>query len=89
MAGSSPTRRPAHAADLRLHAWKISYQNEAYDGEHEAVIDPDTFDRAQKLLQKNYRREQAVVHDSLSLTCSCRWDEWHLDFRKPLVQSDI
>ncbi len=45
------------------YAGKIRYENEVYDGEHEAIVEPETFDRVQKLLQKNYRTGGANVRN--------------------------
>ncbi len=44
-----------------LYAGKVKYQNELYDGQHEAVISLETFQKAQAILENN-RREIHIPH---------------------------
>jgi len=39
----------------RLYIGKVTYKDEVYDGEHQAIVDEEIFDRAQRLLKRNGR----------------------------------
>lgn len=39
----------------RLYAGQVAFRGEVYAGEHEAIVDPETFERAQALLGRNGR----------------------------------
>jgi site-specific DNA recombinase len=51
--------KPFQKASLRrlltnpIHIGKIAYQRESYDGEHEGIVDPEIWDRTQRVLKKN------------------------------------
>ena len=39
----------------RIYLGKITYKDEAYDGEHPAIVDTEIFERVQRLLKRNAR----------------------------------
>jgi site-specific DNA recombinase len=45
------------------YAGKIRYKNEIHDGEHDAIVDPATWQRVQALLQRNGRTGGALVRN--------------------------
>jgi site-specific DNA recombinase len=42
---------------------RIRYKDEVYEGEHEAILDADTFERGQTLLQQNGRSGGRAVRN--------------------------
>jgi site-specific DNA recombinase len=42
---------------------KVRYKDEIYEGEHEAIVDPDTFEEVQRLLRTNHRTGGARVRN--------------------------
>ena len=42
---------------------KVSYKDEVYEGEHEAIVDPETFEAVQRQLRLNYRTGGARVRN--------------------------
>jgi site-specific DNA recombinase len=51
---------------------KVRHHDEIFDGEHDAIIDPDTFDLVQQTLAKN-RYEKAVSKTAASPSLLARW----------------
>ena len=47
----------------RIYLGKITYKDEAYDGEHPAIVDEDIFERAQRLLKRNGRSGAPYVRN--------------------------
>ncbi|MEO2035921.1 MAG: recombinase family protein [Planctomycetaceae bacterium] len=42
---------------------KVRYKDEIYEGEHEAIVDPETFEEVQRLLRTNHRTGGARVRN--------------------------
>ncbi|RMF21152.1 MAG: recombinase family protein, partial [Deltaproteobacteria bacterium] len=42
---------------------KVRYKHEVYEGEHEGIVDPDTFEEVQRLLRTNHRTGGARVRN--------------------------
>jgi site-specific DNA recombinase len=47
----------------RIYVGKITYKDEAYDGEHPAIVDEEIFERAQRLLKRNGRSGAPYVRN--------------------------
>ena len=47
----------------RLYLGKITYKDEVYEGEHEAIVDEDVFERAQRMLKRNGRSGGMLVRN--------------------------
>lgn len=47
----------------RIYLGKITYQDEVHEGEHDAIVDQEVFDRTQRLLKRNGRSGGADVRN--------------------------
>ena len=47
----------------RLYLGKITYKDEIYEGEHEAVVDEEVFERVQRMLKRNGRSGGTLVRN--------------------------
>ena len=47
----------------RIYLGKITYKDEVYEGEHEAIVDEEVFERAQRLLKRNGRSGSPYVRN--------------------------
>src|SRR6202022_480323 len=48
----------------QIYIGKIDFQKQTYEGEHEAIVEADTWHRVQQILERNGRSGGAAVRDS-------------------------